>query len=156
MPDDFILRDYYGNIEWFPTCLAFMLFLLVGIILAFIIYAAWDWLDRTSGDPMTESGIVKAISYAPEQSGTGTTVAPVMGAGGGMAIGVTSVIIPEKYTVVFKCEKHGRVFSVDSKKLFGVLTVGQKVKIRYKEIRRRWIEKGKFVDFDFLSVDGVD
>lgn len=114
-----------------------------------------------------EDAKVVDVVYTPSRHGGGIGPSFGMTSGGDAAVGlaVTSVNIPEKYAVVFKCQ-HGKFIvegeDKEHKNLWGRLQEGQEVDVTYKEIyeatymdankdgKKEYIER-KLIKYDFLD-----
>lgn len=118
-------------------------------------------------DILHEDAIVSDVVYSPSNHGSG--VGPTFNIGAedtpGVGLAVTSVSIPEKYAVVFKC-KHGKfiVEGTDNehKKLWERLEQGQEVDVTYREFYRctyddidkdgkKELINKELIDYDFLD-----
>ncbi|MFA6466953.1 MAG: hypothetical protein WCV71_03770 [Patescibacteria group bacterium] len=111
---------------------------------------------QQSGE-LTESAVVDEVIFSP--SSHGSSVGPTMSGDGGIGIAVTSVSIPEKYAVVFRCQ-HGKFVvqgtSQKYKELWERLIRGQAVTVYYKETYRVVYEgeellSRELIGYDFLT-----
>jgi hypothetical protein len=124
------------------------------IVLALVLLAGCYRTERTG--IMHEDASVEDTIFQPSQHGSGTAY-DLTGKGG---LSVTSVDIPEKYALIFKCQ-HGKFVIQGTgeryKALWKRLSKGQKVDVSYQEVYRvyksddgkqpgRVLEKYDFLD----------
>lgn len=125
---------------------------------SFLLLAACDGFPRTEHSAeMRESAEVVDLIYMPDRHGSGS--GPTIGLDGSVGIAITSVSIPEKYAVVFRCP-HGKFVIQDdqkkAKEMWHRLRVGQQVTIYYRETYRvrhknRVEIKRVLVKYDFMD-----
>ena len=108
------------------------------LIVLFSVFSACGPYNRTYNEPsqvLEEDALVVDLAYTPSRHGDGSGVG--ITTSGDVAIVSTSVDIPEKYAIVFKCQ-HGKFIiecnTPERKKLWMDLDEGQKVKVLYKEM----------------------
>lgn len=119
-------------------------------VLLIAVLAFTACLNERHGGPIEyEAGTIAALSYMPSNHGSGVGYA-FTGRGGGPTF--TSVDIPEKWAVVFRCQ-HGS-FVVDgpkAKELFGRFKQGDAVEIQYRVIYETVQGQDVPVDMDFID-----
>ena len=98
---------------------------------------------------MTEIATVVDIVYTP--SNHGSSVDPTFTLDGDVGITFTSVDIPERYAVVFECEKHKIKFiiqkdQIKTKELWGRLKQGQRVTVKYRDVYEEVRDDGKLIE----------
>jgi len=108
---------------------------LVVLFLAFSACGPWEDTVKENSEILEEDAVVVDLVYTPSRHGDGSGVG--LTTGGDLAFVSTSVDIPEKFAIVFKCQ-HGK-FIIDCntperKKLWIDLDEGQKVKVKYREV----------------------
>lgn len=105
----------------------------------------------------TEPAVVEDVIFTPSLHGSG--VGPTFTGEGDVGITFTSVNIPEKYAVVFRCQ-HGKFVIQGTgekyKKLWEHLVRNQEVTVHYKEIYRVTYDgdevlSRELIDYDFLD-----
>lgn len=118
-------------------------------------------------DILHEDAKVVDVVYTPSRHGSGVGPSFGMTSEGDAAIGIaiTSVSIPQKYAVVFKCQ-HGKFISEGEDKrhkdLWERLQEGQDVDVTYKEIYeatyidinkdgKKELRERKLIKYDFLD-----
>jgi hypothetical protein len=145
----------------------------IGTISLPLIFGGCDYIrslpeTRTEySDVLHEDAKVVDVAYTPSRHGSGAGPSFGMTSGGDVAMGlsVTSVSIPKKYAVVFKCQ-HGKFIvegeDEEHKKLWERLQEGEDVDVTYREIyettyqdydkdgKKEFIER-KLIDYDFLD-----
>lgn len=88
-----------------------------------------------------EDGVIAETVYTPSRHGSASGMGPTIDMDGnvGVAFTHTTINIPEKYAVVFKCQ-HGKFIiqgpDLRHKELWQRFMPGQEVDITYKEIFR--------------------
>jgi hypothetical protein len=133
--------------EW-----AVALVITLALFSAIVALAGCDGMKRVPGPTQYEDGVVEAVLFQPSQHGSGTGYA-FTGNGGPT---ITSVDIPEKRTIVFRCE-HGR-FALESDRhelvdtLWQKLDMGDHVQIAYRSIVNG---RGEFVKYETIAVTEV-
>ena len=129
------------------------------------LFTACKEVKTEISDVLHEDGKVVDLVYSPSNHGTGIGPTVDLTGDGGMGIAVTSVDIPEKYAVVFRCQ-HGK-FIIEGtdekyKNLWSRLEENQEVDITYRERykityddidndgKKEPIEK-RLIKYDFLD-----
>lgn len=103
--------------------------------------------DKTGyGPELMEAATVVDLPYVP--AGHGSSV----GFSSGGSLVVSGVDIPERKAIVFQCQ-HGRFVIDRHPEIWGTLTVGQRVTVRYREVYTIHDDGTRNVrDLDFLGV----
>ena len=126
-------------------------------------------IKNDSSTILHEKGVVVDVVYSPSKHGSGA--GPTIDFNGNIGIAFTSVTVPERYAVVFKCE-HGEKFIVQGKTqeykdLWQRFVEGDSVDISYKELYRSTYEdtnddgekelvKRELIDYDFLDAQKLN
>lgn len=121
-------------------------------------------------DVLHEDAVVLETVYTPSQHGSNISPTYTFGeSGGNVGFAMTSVHLPEKYAVVFKCRDHGVKFIVQGtskeyRSLWDKLEEGQIVDVFYRHVyesvyddvendgKKDLISK-KLVKYDFLDAN---
>ena len=138
-----------------------MLFAMRAASLALVALVATG-CERTKteySEVLTEPATVIDLVYTPSRHGSG--VGPTFGITGegdiSVGIAITSVNIPERYAVVFRC-KHGKfiIQSAKAKELWQRLKLNQEVTVSYKEVYRTVYDDKKVVSRVLVKYDFLD
>lgn len=106
---------------------------------------------------LKEPAVVENLIYSPSLHSS--DLAPTLSMSGKVGLAITSVSVPEKYAVVFRCQ-HGKfiIEGVDEnhKKLWQRLTRDQKVIVSYKEVyyvtyKDDVVVSRELADYDFID-----
>ena len=111
-------------------------------------------------DILHEDAVVSETVYSPSRHGSDISPTYDLTGDGGVGFAITSVSIPEKYAVVFKCQ-HGKFIVEGTDKahrdLWQRLEEGKKVDVSYKEIYKAvYDDVDGDGEKDLLSRDLVD
>lgn len=108
---------------------------------------------------ITERATVVDLVYTPSRHGTGAGPTFDITGDGGLGIAVTSVNVPERYAVVFRCQ-HGKFIvqgdQQKTKEHWNRLTEGQEVTVRYREVYEVVYEDDKPVEKSLVKYDFID
>ena len=109
-------------------------------------------IRKESSAVLYEDAVVDGLIYSPSHHSSRMDVG--ITTGGNLSLTPTSVSIPERHGVVFKCQ-HGK-FYIESKSLWQSLSQGDRVVIEYQELFKVEYKDGKEIsrelyDLDFLS-----
>ncbi len=125
----------------------------------------YNFTKEESSEILNEPAVVSEVVYNPSKHGSG--MGPTISLSGKVGMAFTSVTIPEKYAVVFKCQ-HGK-FIIEGedqrhKDLWGRFDQGDSVRVSYKEMyqseyhhfpsksqKQDSLVKRTLVDFDFID-----
>ena len=127
--------------------------ILISIILLCTFTACKKYATESS-EVLTEQGVVLALSYMPKNHGSGLGPAFSL-SDGSMSLAVTSVSMPEKYAVVFRCSHGSFVVESGAKELFSNLQTGQEVTIEYRERYRIVTENGQILSKNITGYDFI-
>ena len=120
--------------------------------------------NEWSGD-LYEDAVVVDVVYNPSKHGSGVGPTIDLTGEGGVGVAFTSVSIPEKYAVVFRCQ-HGKFIvegtDQEHKFLWEKSTEGDSVKVKYRELYQSVYDDPEgdgnnqlisrtLVDYDFLD-----
>ncbi len=103
-----------------------------------------------NGPELAEQGEVYETCFIPKGHGSGSSVG--ISTDGALTTSSTSLEIPARYAVVFKCS-HGK-FVIDGERgqyLYKKLSKGDRVNIRYCEVLKNI--KGQFTPVDLHFID---
>ncbi len=112
-----------------------------------------------SSDLLYEDAIVSDVVYSPSKHGSGVGPTIDLTGEGGMGIAFTSVSVPEKYAVVFKCQ-HGKFIvegeTPEYKELWNRFEEGDSVNVSYKEIYKSVYENDRLIERTLTAYDFLD
>ena len=138
-----------------------MLFAMRAASLALVALVATG-CERTkteNSEGLTEPATLIDLVYMPSRHGSGVGPTFGMTSGGDASIGIaiTSVDIPERYAVVFRCQ-HGKfiIQSAKAKELWQRLKLNQEVTVSYKEVYRTVYDDKKVVSRVLVKYDFLD
>lgn len=139
--------------------------LLVGVLLLVMslmfMTGCMRWADETSA-VMTEPAVVDDVVFAPSRHGS--DVSPTINMNGKIGFAITSVNVPEKYAVVFRCQ-HGKFIvegtDAQHKRLWEKMVEGQSVTVSYREKYRVTYEDDKEIErvltgYNFLDAVRIE
>lgn len=109
---------------------------------------------REYSQPMTETAVVDDVIFAPRNHGSGAGFG--MSMSGNIVMTTTSVTIPAKWAVVFRCQ-HGKFIIQGTRReheaLWKKMTRGQQVVVTYREVYEVSNGTRRLIDFDFLDAN---
>ncbi len=137
----------------------------LAIALSFNLFTGCNFREERTelSSILHEPATISETVYSPSIHGSG--VGPTIDFNGNVGIAITSVNIPEKYAVVFKCQ-HGKFIIEGSNKkykdLWERLNEGDSVRVNYREMYRSAYQdtnndgkkdllSKKLIDYDFLE-----
>jgi len=106
-------------------------------------------IRKESSAVLYENAVVDGLIYSPSHHSSSMDVG--ITTGGNLSLTPTSISIPEKHGVVFKCQ-HGK-FYIESKRLWTELTEGQPVVIEYRELFKVEYKDGKEISRELYKMD---
>jgi hypothetical protein len=108
---------------------------------------------------LIEKGTVEDLVFTPKNHGD--DLSPGMTMSGKLTVSFTSIDIPEKYAVVFKCHDHGVKFVIQdnqekAKEMWNRLKRDQEVTIYYKNVyevtyQNDSVTERKLIDLEFVD-----
>ena len=114
---------------------------------------------REERGPLSEEATVIGVYYQPSMHSS--NISPGMNFNGDINFNLVTIDVPEKYTIVFKCQ-HG-TFMVEGKQRFDKFAefIGKKVTVVYFEVFRNTYDKDELVksvliDYDFIDANPID
>ena len=137
----------------------------LGMVLSLLLVIGFCGCQRTKteySETMYESAVVEDVIYTPSQHST--TVSPTvrvdMDGDLHTGLAVTSVSVPEKYSVVFHCE-HDTKFIIQGtdqrhKALWQKVQRGQTVTVSYREVYKTVYDGEELISRDLIDYDFLD
>lgn len=127
---------------------------IVGILFAIAVPILTRMVQRRNlefSNTLAEQVVVADVVYTPSRHGSGAGTG--FDTNGDIQFTSTTISLPEKYAVVFKC-KHGK-FIVTGKELWSRLVEGDSVTVLYREEYKvtKDHESKELVGYDFLNVE---
>jgi len=129
---------------------------LIGLLLLCCLGCEYTKIETS--EVMVERAVVDQLIFSPSHHDS--NFSPGLSTGGDLTFTVTSVDIPEKHGVIFKC-RHGK-FYISRKELWENLSQGDCVDIQYLEVYKvLYDSEGKelkraLVDYDFIGAEKRD
>jgi len=106
-------------------------------------------IRKESGPLLSEEAVVVDLVYSPGHHSSDLDIGVT--SGGDVSFTPTSISIPAKHGVVFRCQ-HGK-FYTESKELWGSLMEGDNVIIDYKELFYVEYENGLEISRELYKMD---
>lgn len=103
------------------------------MVLAMLALTSCNPVMTTYSDLKDEGGEVVNLVYAPQWTSSDITLVPIFDMDGDVSFIMVPVsnLHPEVYGVEFRCDDHGKTFTIKSKRFHDCLKVGDKVTLRY-------------------------
>lgn len=135
------------------------LFFLMMVIIMVASLSACQRTVTEKSEELTESAVVEDVVFSPSSHGSGVGPSIDMTGKGGIGIAVTSVSVPEKYAVVFRCQ-HGKFIvqgtSRKHQELWKRLVRDQEVTVYYHEIYHVTYDGDEVISRELVDYDFID